>query len=96
VIFEQKVKHDHQTQPTKFTMDKSSRSLQVQQLYQEDLNWNDHEICSGDAILPKGVVNEGDRIMNCRGNVSLRHIPTNTLMGAFNFEEIEINKENQK
>ena len=81
------MKHERHPHPTKLTMDKSSRSLVVQQLYQQGINWEDHEICSGDAILPKGVVTEGDKIVNCRGNVALRHVPSNTLMGAFDFEE---------
>ncbi len=68
-------------------MDKSERTLKVQHLYQERINWEDHEVCSGEAILPTGLVSEGDTIQNCRGNVALRHIPTNSLMGAFDFED---------
>ena len=87
VIFERKVKLEHHPIPSRLTMDKSSRTLVVQELYQQGLNWEDHEVCSGEAILPRGVVSPGDKIVNCRGNVAVRHIPTNTLMGAFDFEE---------
>ena len=93
VIFETKVKHEHHPHPTKLTMDKLSRTLVVQRLYQERLNWGDHEVCSGEATLPQGVVTEGDKILNCRGNVALRHIPSNTLMGAFDFEEMTDKKD---
>ena len=55
-------------------------------MYGTDLSWNDHEICSGSAMIPSGLVRGGDTITNCSGNVALRHIPTNTLMGAYNFE----------
>ena len=93
VIFERRVKQEHHPHPTRLTMDKASRTLIVQQLYKEGLNWGDHEICSGEATLPKGEVSEGDQILNCRGNVALRHIPTNTLMGGFDFEDISSNRE---
>ena len=58
----------------------------LQKIYETDLSWNDHELCSGSAMIPSGLVKEGDTITNCSGNVALRHIPTNTLMGAYNFE----------
>ena len=43
-------------------------------------------ICSDSAMIPSGLVREDDISTNCSGNVALRHIPTNTLMGAYNFE----------
>ena len=57
------------------------------EIYEENLKWDDHEICSGSALLPSGPIKEGDVIKDCKGNVALRHVPSNTLFGAFNFEE---------
>ena len=72
--------------PAFFSMDKNTRTLTVQKIHEADLSWDDHEICSGSAIIPSGLVREGDAITNCSGNVSIRHIPTNILIGAYNFE----------
>ena len=73
--------------PTIFSMDKSTRTLTVQKIYEGDLKWEEHEICSGQANLPTGAIKEGDKVTNCKGNLALRHIPSNTLLGGFNFEE---------
>lgn len=73
--------------PAEFSMDKSTSTLKVQKIYEENLKWDDHEICSGSALLPSGSIKEGDVIKDCKGNVALRHVPSNTLFGAFNFEE---------
>lgn len=73
--------------PVVFSMDKNTRTLRVQRLYEENLKWEDHEICAGSAVLPSGPVKEGDVVTNCKGNVALRHIPSNKLVGGFNFEE---------
>lgn len=70
-----------------FSMDKNTRSLTVQEIYEDDLKWEEHEICSGTATLPSGPIKEGDTITNCKGNVALRHVPTNTLLGGYDFEE---------
>ena len=67
-------------------MDKSAKTLTVQKIYEKNLRWEDNEICSGNADLPKGTIKEGDVITNCSGNVALRHIPTNTLLGAYDFK----------
>jgi len=72
---------------TVFSMDKSTRTLKVQKIYESNLKWDDHEICSGTARLPTGLIKEGDEIKNCKGNVALRHIPSNRLFGGFDFEE---------
>lgn len=72
--------------PAILTMDKSTKTLTVQKIYENDIKWEDHEICSGSAKLPSGSIREGDTITECSGNVALRHIPTNTLLGGFNFE----------
>ena len=73
--------------PALLTMDKSTKTLTVQKLYENDLTWENHEICSGSADLPRGQVKEGDIITNCRGNIAIRHVPSNTLIGGFDFEE---------
>jgi hypothetical protein len=68
-------------------MDKNTHSLKVQNIYEEGLRWEDHEICAGNASLPTGPIKEGDTVTDCEGNVALRHIPSNRLIGGFNFEE---------
>lgn len=72
--------------PAILSMDKNTRTLTVQKLYENDLKWEEHEICSGSASLPSGSIKEGDKITDCKGNLALRHIPTNTLLGGFDFE----------
>ena len=72
--------------PAIFTMDKSTRTLTVQKIYEDNVKWDEHEICSGNASLPTGSIREGDVVTNCKGNVALRHVPSNTLLGGFDFE----------
>jgi hypothetical protein len=85
--FEKKEKKKIQKPPAIFTMDKNTRTLTVQKIYEGNLKWDEHEICAGDANLPSGNIREGDKVTNCKGNVALRHIPTNTLSGGYNFED---------
>lgn len=73
--------------PLVFSMDENTRTLTVQKIYDESLKWEDNEICSGNATLPDGEVKEGDVVTNCEGNVAFRHIPTNTLVGGYNFKK---------
>jgi hypothetical protein len=73
--------------PAIFSMDKNTKTLTVQKIYEDSLKWEEHEICSGDATLPIGSIKEGDVVRNCKGNVAFRHIPSNTLIGGFNFED---------
>lgn len=73
--------------PAVFSMDKNTRTLKVQKIYEDNLKWNEHEVCSGAAQLPTGLIKEGDIIKNCKGNVALRHIPSNRLFGGFDFED---------
>jgi len=80
-------KSKHHRIPAVFSMDKNTKTLTVQRIYDDGLRWNDHEVCSGNAILPDGVIKEGDIVKDCEGNVALRHVPSNTLLGGFNFEE---------
>lgn len=72
---------------TLFSIDKNTRTLKVQKIYEDNLKWEDHEICSGFATLPSGPLKKGDTITNCKGNIALRHIPTNTLLGGYDFEK---------
>ena len=72
--------------PAIFSMDKNTRTLKVQKIYDENARWEDHEICAGQAELPSGEMKEGDVVSNCKGNLALRHVPTNTLLGGFDFE----------
>ena len=85
--FDKKKENKKSRRPTVFTMDKNTRTIKVQRIYEDNFKWDDHEICSGDASLPTGSIKEGDVVTNCKGNVALRHIPSNTLFGGFNFEE---------
>ena len=73
--------------PPIFTMNKNTKTLTVQKIFEDDLKWEEYEICSGTATLPSGSIKEGDNITNCKGNLALRHIPSNTLFGGFDFEE---------
>jgi hypothetical protein len=70
-----------------FSMNKNNKTLTVQKIYEDSLKWEEHEICSGNATLPLGLLKEGDVVKNCKGNVALRHIPSNTLIGGFDFED---------
>jgi len=72
--------------PALFSMDKNTKTLTVQKLFKNDLKWEEHEICSGTAELPSGPVKEGDVVTNCKGNLAIRHIPSNKLVGGFDFE----------
>jgi len=72
--------------PALFVMDKNTRTLTVQEIYEKDLKWEDNEICSGDASLPTGHIKVGDVVTNCSGNLAFRHVPSNKLFGAFEFK----------
>jgi hypothetical protein len=78
--------HKNHKSPALITMDKSTRTLKVQKLYEKDLRWDDYEVCSGLITLPSGQVKEGDVLKNCKGNVALRHIPSNKLTGGYEFD----------
>ena len=79
--------HSRYKPPAVFSMDKNTKTLKVQKLYEADLKWDEHEVCSGMAYLPSGLIKEGDVVTGCKGNVALRHVPTNKLFGGFNFED---------
>lgn len=50
-----------------------------------DLSWSNVEIKSGDCILPSGPIEAGDYITQCSGNLILRWIPSNSVMGEWAF-----------
>jgi len=85
--FEKKEEKKVTKPPTIFDIDKNTKTLTVQKIYEDGIKWEDHEICSGFATLPTGQIKEGDKVINCEGNLALRHIPSNTLLGGFDFEE---------
>jgi hypothetical protein len=84
--FEKNEENINPKPPAVLMMDKSTKTLTVQKIYENDLKWEQHEICSGSAEMPNGQIKKGDKITNCKGNIALRHIPTNTLIGGFDFE----------
>jgi len=86
VIFERNEEKGRHKIPAVFSMNKATKTLTIQKLYDSDLNWEKTEVCSGSATLPTGGMKEGDIITSCRGNVALRHIPTNTLFGGYDFK----------
>ncbi len=85
--FEKKEKTEETRPPVSFKMDPVSRSLKVQKIYEQGLKWDENEVCSGSCRLPSGEIKEGDVLKNCEGNVALRHVPSNTLMGGFDFSK---------
>ena len=52
-----------------------------------DLNWNDIELIEdvGNAILPNGIIQEGDIISNCTGNISIIYKPNEQPLGEYDF-----------
>ena len=86
IIFSKSEEKKETDLPLRLTMDKSTKTLKVQKIYENNLKWEDNEICAGNAKLPTGSIKIGDTITNCDGNIAIRHKPTNTLLGAYNFE----------
>lgn len=75
--------------PISFKMDRSTKSLKVQKIYEQGLTWEENEICSGSCKIPTGEIKVGDVLKDCEGNIALRHIPSNTLIGGFDFNKIK-------
>lgn len=71
-----------------FEMDMDNNTLAVDYVYPEDVLWGDiDQIGSGTCDpLPTGNVTVGDEITNCLGMIVLRYIPTNEVLGVFEFE----------
>ena len=70
-----------------FEMDIQNNTLTVESVYPDDVSWEDiDEIGSGTCdLLPTGTVTVGDQITNCTGVIVLRYIPTNGIIGIFEF-----------
>jgi len=77
-----------ETPDISFEMDMENNTLTVSSVYPENVSWSDiDQIGSGTCNpLPTGNVTVGDEITNCIGMIVLRHIPTNEVLGVFNFE----------
>jgi len=71
-----------------FEMDLENNTLVVDYVTPEDILWGDiDQIGSGTSDpLPTGNVTVGDEIANCLGMIVLRYIPTNEVLGVFEFE----------
>jgi hypothetical protein len=50
-----------------------------------NLNWSDIQVTSGDCDLPSGFIKAGDKITNCTGLLIFVWIPSNTVIGKWNF-----------
>ena len=72
--------------PFRLSRDKENKTLKIETVKNQELYWEDTEICSGEAILPDGIIEKGDIIFDCKGNISIRHIPSNIIIGGFNFD----------
>ena len=77
-----------ETPDISFEMDMENNTLTVSSVYPENVSWSDiDQIGSGTCDpLPTGNVTVGDEITNCMGVIVLRYIPTNEVLGVFDFE----------
>ena len=77
-----------ETPDISFEMDMENNTLTVRSVYPEDVLWGDiDQIGSGTCNpLPTGNVTVGDEITNCMGMIVLRYIPTDEVLGVFDFE----------
>ena len=77
-----------ETPDISFEMDMENNTLTVSYVYPEDVLWSDiDQIGSGTCDpLPTGNVTAGDEITNCMGIIVLRYIPTDEVLGVFEFE----------
>jgi hypothetical protein len=77
-----------ETPDISFEMDTENNTLTVSYVYPEDVLWSDiDQIGSGTCDpLPTGNVTTGDEITNCIGIIVLRYIPTDEVLGVFDFE----------
>jgi hypothetical protein len=71
-----------------FSMDIENNTLTVTNVHPENVMWSDiDQIGSGTSNpLPTGNVSIGDMITNCAGIIVLRYVPTNEVLGVFDFE----------
>ncbi|MFO7678124.1 MAG: hypothetical protein R6V50_07085 [Thermoplasmatota archaeon] len=78
---------DPETPSIEFMQDTTNNSLTVISVKPDNLLWGDiKEIGSGSCDpLPSGTVMVGDQITNCTDIIVLRHTPSNTILGVFDF-----------
>ena len=71
-----------------FYMDDVNDTLTVTSVTPEDTLWGDiDQIGSGVCDpLPTGNVSAGDKVTNCSGIIVLRYIPTNGVIGVYEFD----------
>lgn len=76
-----------ETPDISFEMDIENNTLTVGYVSPEDVLWSDiDQIGSGTCDpLPTGNVTVGDEITNCIGIIVLRYIPTDEVLGVFEF-----------
>jgi len=49
------------------------------------LNWSDVKIKSGNCTLPTGYIEAGDKITDCSGLIVLIWVPSNSIIGEWDF-----------
>ena len=77
-----------ETPSISFYLDDVNNTLTVASVASEDTFWGDiDQIGSGNCDpLPTGNVSTGDIITNCSGIIVLRYVPTNGVIGIYEFE----------
>jgi len=77
-----------ETPAISFSMDDVNNTLTVTYIAQDEIFWEDiDQIGSGTSDpLPTGNVSIGDEITNCLGIIVLRYIPTNGVIGIYEFD----------
>ena len=69
-------------------MDLTNKTLTVTKVYPLSyFSWSDIEVVSGNATLPTGIIDVGDVITNCSGEVKLVNKLLNEIFSIWNFEE---------
>ena len=76
-----------ETPEISFEMDIENNTLIVEYVYPDDVLWDDiDQIGSGNCDpFPNGYIMVGNEITNCLGMIVLRYIPTNEVIGVFEF-----------
>jgi len=76
-----------ETPTISFSLDDVNKTLTVTYMDQDEILWEDiDQIGSGTCDpLPTGNVSIGDEITNCLGIIALRYIPTNEVIGVYEF-----------
>jgi len=65
-----------------------NRILRVTGVDPVNLNWSNIQLVgNGTCNLPIGNISAGDAITDCTGTISLKWIPTNKILGSWDFPE---------